>query len=305
MKGKTSKAGSWNDVPHDILVKIFMTLNIMDLITSVSRVCSSWRRASCDPALWEKLDLSTMKSSSVNIPREPYAWSDKESGDKLLLIMKNAMSLGGGHAVCLILHFYAFLRNEHLLCAAERSPKLKKLALPAWNQLNVDAFEEAVKHWKALETLTVPCVYSPVNILRAIGTHCKNFSRLKIMCPFDLEFANAIITYIPKLKVLSLRCAMVYKDALSCIMNALHHLEVLNLNHCLLVDDAQYEGFVVVYREHEQEIIEKGSRFKTFLFCNQATCAMCQHTFDDEGILRWYEYDEILWRTDEVSSLAL
>lgn len=98
----------------------------MDLITGVSCVCSSWQRGSHDPIHPEKLDLNMMKSSSFNIPHEAYAWSDKESGEKLLLILKNATSLSSGNVTSLIFHFYAFLRNEHLICAAERS----RFALP-------------------------------------------------------------------------------------------------------------------------------------------------------------------------------
>lgn len=121
MKGKCSRTGSWNDAPHDILLKIFVSLNIIDLITGVSRVCSSWRRASREPIFWEKLDLNMIKSGSFNIPHTAYAWSDEKSGEKLLQILKNAMNLSSGNVTCLVFHFYAFLKNEHLICAAERS----------------------------------------------------------------------------------------------------------------------------------------------------------------------------------------
>ncbi|KAF3448535.1 hypothetical protein FNV43_RR09248 [Rhamnella rubrinervis] len=238
MKGKRSRTESWNDAPHDILLKIF-------------------------------LDLNMIKSGSFDIPQEAYAWSDEESEEKLLHILKNAMNLSSGNMTCLVFHFYAFLKNEHLICAAERSPKLKRLALPAWNQLN------------------------------AIDTHCKNFTQLKIMCPFDLEFAKAIIKYTPELKVLSLRRALVYKDALTHILNKLKHLEVLNVKHCLL-DDSEHDGFIVAYRKYEEETIEKASRLKNFLFCQESSCPTCQRAFDDEGILKWFEYEEGLWRADEL-----
>jgi len=53
---------------YDILVKIFMSLNVMDLISVVSQVCSSWRSACCDPILWKKLDLCIQISDSCMLP---------------------------------------------------------------------------------------------------------------------------------------------------------------------------------------------------------------------------------------------
>lgn len=80
-----------------------------------------------------------------------------------------------------------------------------------------------------------------------------------------MEFASAIIKYTPKLKVLSLRCALVCKVALTHILNKLKHLEALNLKHCLLVGDSEYDGFGVVYQKYDKETIEKASRLKNFL----------------------------------------
>ncbi len=141
--------------------------------------------------------------------------------------------------------------------------------------------------------------------MQLIGTYCKNFSELKIMCPFDQDFANALIKYLPKLKVLSLRCTMVYKDALIRILDNLKHLEVLNISHCLfvLVQDSVVTS-IMVYRQLDRKIIEKGSQLREFLTCQTGSCSTCQRAAADEGILKWYEYEEARWREDEISSLA-
>ena len=140
--------------------------------------------------------------------------------------------------------------------------------------------------------------------MQVISTYCKNFSELKIMCPFDLDFASALIKYVPKLKVFSLRCTMVYKEALIRILDNLKHLEVLNICHCLVIHIKDTTGSITVYRELDQTIIEKGSRLREFLTCQTKPCAMCQRTFEEDGILRWYEYEQGRWREDEVKSLA-
>lgn len=107
-------------MPYDILVTIFMALDILDLLTGVSHVCSSWRAACFEPTLWWKIDLSRVKPDSVNIPRRPNDVFEDESSNKLLLILKNALKLSHGNVSCLIFHFHVSLRNEHLICAAER-----------------------------------------------------------------------------------------------------------------------------------------------------------------------------------------
>lgn len=72
--------------------------------------------------------------------------------------------------------------------------------------------------------------------MKTIGTNCKNFSELKLTCNFNLDYANAIVKYVPKLKVLSLRATIVFnKEILICILDDLKHLEALNICHCEFV----------------------------------------------------------------------
>ena len=105
-------------MPYDILVKIFMALDLLDLVSSVSRVCSGWRAACFEPAIWRKIDLSIVQPNSIEIPNSDLY--DDESSYKLLLIIKNALKFGRGKVSCLIFQYYVPLRNEHLVCAAER-----------------------------------------------------------------------------------------------------------------------------------------------------------------------------------------
>ncbi|PON86443.1 F-box domain containing protein [Trema orientale] len=261
MKKNYPTITTWNDMPYDILVKIFMALDILDLVTGVSRVCSLWRAASYDAVLWRRIDLSMVRPDSVDIPARPEDLIEGESSNRLMLILKNAL-------------------------------KLK-------------ALEKAMMCWKDLESLTVPCAYAPCSMMRAIGAFCKNFCELKIMCPFDIDFAHSIVSQAPQLKVLSLRCAVVFKEALLYLLENLKHLKVLNLTHCLLVSDTQEAGFLVVYREIDEEISENVSHLKQLLTCKKISCSMCKIAVDQEDFLKWYDYDEGNWRVDEIPSLTV
>lgn len=98
---------------------------------------------------------------------------------------------------------------------------------------------------------------------------------------------------------------MLNKDALITILEGLEHLEVLNISHCLLIEVPQPPAARKVVKELDDSILEKASRLRQFLTCMEDTCLMCQRTKNDEGLMRWYRYEEGLWKADEVSSLAL
>ena len=151
----------------------------------------------------------------------------------------------------------------------------------------------------------MPSIASPPYFMEEISKNCKNFSELKIMGPCDMLCATTLVAYLPKLKVLSLRCTMLNKDALILILEGLQHLEVLNISHCLLVEVLPHPAQKRVLKELDHSIIERASRLRVFLTCMEDTCIMCQRTRNDEGLMRWYKYEEDLWKADEVSSLAV
>ena len=152
----------------------------------------------------------------------------------------------------------------------------------------------------------MPAIENTPYFLDEIATNCKNFSELKIMGPCNIFFASTLATYFPKLRVLSLRCSILYRDVLIFILDSLEHLEVLNISHCILM-----EGLLPppqckkIINEIDSTIRQKASRLREFITCMDDSCIMCQRTRADEGIVRWYKYEEGFWKVDEVKSLAL
>lgn len=120
MRNESSSDHSWNNMDNDILVKIFMTLNVMDLITSVSQVCNSWRSACREPVLWKKLDLRMLKPIFVCNPPKPYPWSNRLSTKILMSVLKRSLNLSRGNATFLIFNFFECIKEEHLIFTAKR-----------------------------------------------------------------------------------------------------------------------------------------------------------------------------------------
>ncbi|KAJ8771494.1 hypothetical protein K2173_026671 [Erythroxylum novogranatense] len=305
MEDRSALTRRWEDLDNDMLVKIFQSFSIIDLISGkIAHVCSGWRRACCDPLLWKTLDLSKQKSNFIKIPLDPYVYVDGRSDKELTRVLKISLNLSQENITSLIFRFDLYVSDEQLTYTAKKCPRLKRLVLPAWNRIK-NEITKLIPMWTDLESLTMPSIANPQYLMEQIGKNCNNFQELKVMGPFDILFASALVQYLPNLKVLSLRCSMLYKDALVIILDDLHRLEVLNISHCLLIDVQPPPIRKRVMTELDKTILEKASRLREFLTCMNNSCIMCQRTKNDEGLMRWYKYEEGLWKADEISSLAL
>lgn len=104
----------------DILVRIFESLGMHELISGVAHVCRGWRLACCDPLLWKTLDLSIVESNFIKIPTEPFVYVDARSDRVLNRVLKIALNLSRGSIQTLIFHVNLFVKDELLLYTAER-----------------------------------------------------------------------------------------------------------------------------------------------------------------------------------------
>ncbi|CAL9108646.1 unnamed protein product [Musa textilis] len=290
----------WEDMDTDVLVKIFKELNMIQL-APVSRVCRSWRMACSDPFIWNTLDLGHLQSNFIQTTAPPYIWVDERSDRRLTRILRMAMALSFGNVTYMIFHFNLYMKDDHLSYISERSPCLRRLVMPAWNRITKVGICQAIRRWENLESLTMPSIPHPPYIMEEISRSCKNFSQLKVMGTFDVNFAFAITVNLPKLKVLSLRCSIITKQALLLILDSMDSLEVLNISHCLLLETLRRP----VRSELDQAILHKGSRIREFFHCQSSSCTTCKRMIEDEGLMRWYRYEDWFWRRDEVSSLDL
>ncbi|KAJ3690247.1 hypothetical protein LUZ61_019411 [Rhynchospora tenuis] len=290
----------WDDMETDVLVKIFKLLNMVEM-GPVSQVCRLWRFTCSDPLIWKTIDFSRLKSNFIQTRVSPYIWVDDRSDKRLFRVLKLAMALSRGNVSCMIFHYNLYMKDEHLSYITERSPHLKRLVMPAWNRITKNGICQAIRRWPHLESLTMPTIGHPLYVIQEISRHCKNFTELKIMGTFDCHFASSIVEHLPNLKILSLRCSRLMKDALLMLLYYAEKLEVLNISHCLILETV---GRKQVVREIDASILEAGSRMKV-LVCQNMGCLTCQRMMNDEGLMRWYRYEEGFWRYDEVASLDL
>ncbi|GLT35973.1 hypothetical protein SLA2020_103810 [Shorea laevis] len=113
-------ARRWEDLDIDILIKIFQSFNIFELISGTAHVCSAWRLACCDPLLWKTLDLSMLKSNFIKIPLQPYVYVDACSDKILTRVLKISLNINRGSIRTLIFHFNLYVSDDQLTYTAER-----------------------------------------------------------------------------------------------------------------------------------------------------------------------------------------
>ncbi|XP_055826842.1 F-box/LRR-repeat protein At3g48880-like [Solanum dulcamara] len=304
MEEGDSSVRRWEDLDIDILVKILQSFDLFELTAGLAHVCSSWRLACSDQLLWMTLDLSVLKSNFIKIPLEPYVYVDCQSDKTLTSLLKICLNLSSGNIRTLIFHYNLYVSDDQLTYTAERCPHLKRLVMPAWNRIKKTGICRAIHMWEDLESLTMPSIANPPYVMEEIARSCKNFAELKIMGPCDMLFASTLVSFLPNLKVLSVRCTVLSKSALFIILDGLKKLEVLNISHCVITEDPPPAPKKILAKLDES-IIKKASRLHKFLTCMSDSCIMCQRTRNDEGLMRWYKYEEDLWKVDEVRSLAI
>ncbi|BAU03388.1 hypothetical protein VIGAN_UM094000 [Vigna angularis var. angularis] len=107
-----------NDLIYDILVKIFLSLNVVDVAVA-SLVCKSWNNACRDPSLWNKIDLSRLRSYCFNIPFNKVG-AYRHSSLQMNQFLKHLLDLSNGNTTYIIFNFYVYLTNEQFIMVAQR-----------------------------------------------------------------------------------------------------------------------------------------------------------------------------------------
>ncbi|KAG6429514.1 hypothetical protein SASPL_107566 [Salvia splendens] len=269
MEDEYSAIRRWEDMDIDILVKIFQRMNIYELISGVAH------------------------SNFIKIPLEPYVYVDGRSDKTFTRVLKIALNLSHESILTMIFHFNMYVSDNQLTYTAKRSfdshyirfgdlhcgcPRLKRRVMPAWNRIKKTGICQAVKMWGDLGSPTMPSISNPPYLMEEISRSCKNFAQLKVMGPCDINFASTLAQYLPNLKVPSLRCSVLFKDALIIILESMPGLEVLNISHCLLMEVPPQPAPRRVLKALDKSILERASKLKKFVTCMNESCTMCQRT---------------------------
>nr|XP_011463831.1 PREDICTED: F-box/LRR-repeat protein At3g48880-like [Fragaria vesca subsp. vesca] len=106
MLNSKSKHRNWAEMEQGILLKIFTALNVMDLVGSVSVVCSTWHSVCHEPCLWESINMSVLAPNLIVTEQEVHNLSNEEHSNKVTRFLNTALNLSRGKISSLIFNFY-------------------------------------------------------------------------------------------------------------------------------------------------------------------------------------------------------
>ncbi|XP_028787384.1 F-box/LRR-repeat protein At3g48880-like [Neltuma alba] len=289
---KNSKSGvrDWKDMSYDVLLRIFMTLDVVDFAV-VSMVCTSWRDVCQDPSFWDgkELDLGTWKDPRIcNL------------SSRTISLLTSLLNLSCGRAHCLIFKFQQYFDDRDFINVAKRSRNLKRLVLPGWfTDLTKKGINQAMEQWEALESITITNTFTAPFFLEAIGKYCRNFSELKLTCHLTLKIARTLTKHVPKLKVLSLQSVRMNKNALVYLVRQLKELQVLNVTHGFIISGNRPDN-TIVHPQHAVPILLQNIPRKPTLMNCKGHCLKCQEVFIWNMMNKWREPKELIWRNDVI-----
>lgn len=236
---------SINDLPDDVLLKIFEYVAYEDLALNVSCVCLRWKNIVDDPALW---------------CGSTYACDERQSLDRVLQILDNAPLLEELE-ILWIPHHDEVLKKVCVKCNNLRSlimegditvsadtlkevltrcSQLNKLQFDAHFQFDVVKFPELIEQFGNLNTLTLPKIESiPNSILKSIADTCQRLEKIDIREAERVADAGVAYLIEKRSDTLVSLCVNGKKltDAAFSKLDDMSKLTILKIMYCSLITD--------------------------------------------------------------------
>ncbi|KAF8410673.1 hypothetical protein HHK36_003205 [Tetracentron sinense] len=183
--------GRWENLPKDLLLKIFDGLSDKDLFWTVSSVCRSWQSVCWDILFWKEeiLDLRKLRNFLNVKASELY----DPLATRLLKLLKSIMDSGDCHGgdglqdrrtcvTSIVFPPHICLSDRHLVYVAERSPKLKRFELPGMIRITGKGFSRAICNWIEMEQISMGPFYFVHydRIIQEMGRNCRKLDTLCI-----------------------------------------------------------------------------------------------------------------------------
>ncbi|KAL1555770.1 putative F-box/LRR-repeat protein 23 [Salvia divinorum] len=218
----------WIELPEDLTANILQRLHAEVRLGSAQLVCSTWRRACKNPAMWRVVDLDYRRCE------------DEAEFD---FVCRGAVDRSQGQLIELkVINFEE--RFGFLNYAAERSSQLRCLTLAGYEQMETH-LTDIMKKLPQLEEL---------HLIRMPSLTPKQFAAIGISCPmlksftynehwyeddedfhgenFCTNHAIEIGKSMPNLCHLRLWALYTKKEGLEAILDGCPHLESLDLRRC-------------------------------------------------------------------------
>ncbi|KAJ9566035.1 hypothetical protein OSB04_002001 [Centaurea solstitialis] len=213
---------NWLEMPREIMGgMILQRLNVVEILTSVQKVCTTWRRICKDPAMWKVIDMHHCFDARYDIEK----------------LTKQAVSRSHGELIDITLDGFV---TDNLLGYILHSSKLNSLRLTNASMITGLGLILALTGLPHLETLQLYgiIIVTPEHI-KVMGQICPQLKSFKMKIRFtgcDVAYATAIANSMPALCHLQLVGIAITNNILQVILHGCLHLESLDLHHCFYLN---------------------------------------------------------------------
>lgn len=107
---------NWEEMHPDVLLRIFSTFSLLELVLNISSVCKPWRSICYSPSLWKSIDLTEL-DNFIQIPVGLRVWSNSE---RFWQILKHFVNLSNEHLNTMVFHLFIGIGDRHLAYTARR-----------------------------------------------------------------------------------------------------------------------------------------------------------------------------------------
>ncbi|XP_018815244.1 putative F-box/LRR-repeat protein 23 [Juglans regia] len=222
----TEQYRNWLDLPQEVTESILKRLSVIEILTSVQKVCLLWRNICKGPSMWRTLYMGYVQDS-WNMPYD------------LEYMCRHAVDLSCGQLLGIIVG--RFCTDNLLKYITGSSSELRYLGLSRCWKISDKGFSEAAANIPLLEKLELSYCSTIQNFLEAVGRSCPHLKSLKLRSevywgdnPFkgcDLS-AVAIAENMPGLVSLLLDGNKLTNDGLQAILDGCPDLQSLELWRC-------------------------------------------------------------------------
>ncbi|KAK6914299.1 hypothetical protein RJ641_021620 [Dillenia turbinata] len=243
----------WEELQTDCLVNILKRVGIESLLLDVPLVCKTWYNATHNPLCWSNLifpDLDPRRrlvgrifyeqqlngvrtaESHANAFFATFSW--KFGGFSPSAFIRFVVKRSGGSATSLVVPPQC--TEEDLKYLANECPALKFLELPSEILIqHQHEVSKLIRKWKKLEILSLHSLPDMGNIFSQINRHCKRFIGLSIEHGVFIgsDEVSAIVNFLPNIKHLSIRGAIISRENLLRILKGCKELVLLDATDCV------------------------------------------------------------------------
>ncbi|XP_051141211.1 putative F-box/LRR-repeat protein 23 [Andrographis paniculata] len=215
----------WVDLPSDVTANILQRLDVVEILQTAQKVCTTWWKVCKDPSMWKVIDMR-----------------DSLPDFNIEIMCREAVDRSQGQLTDINIGYFG--TDELILYISERCSGLKSLTLKLCCDVSSYALREAVRNFPKLEELHLLFHCIGAEDVENIGTSCPQLKSFTLNAAgtnypglgHDDSWALAVSKSMLNLHHLCLLGHNMTSEGLEAILDGCPHLQSLDIRRCFSID---------------------------------------------------------------------